>query len=63
MNKHVNEQWAARIKQSAELYSSLKYLCADEYWPGVCGASLGRGNKSLYEWLRSHDQDGCHDYE
>ena len=34
VNKHVNEQWAAWIKQSAELYSSLKYLCADEYWPG-----------------------------
>ena len=25
MNKHVNEQWEARIKQSAELYYSLKY--------------------------------------
>ena len=34
MNKHVNEKCVARIKQSAELYSSLKYLCADKYWPG-----------------------------
>ena len=26
----------------------------------LCGASLGRGNQSLYKWSRSHDQDGCH---
>ena len=26
----------------------------------LCGASLGRGNESLYKWSRSHDQDGCH---
>ena len=26
----------------------------------LCGASLGRGNKSLYKWSRSHDQDGRH---
>ena len=25
-----------------------------------CEASLGRGNKSLYKWSRSHDQDGHH---
>ena len=25
-----------------------------------CGASLGRGNESLYKWFRSHDQDGRH---
>ena len=24
------------------------------------GASLGRGNESLYKWSRSHDQDGRH---
>ena len=24
----------------------------------LCGASLGRGNESLYKWSRSHDQDG-----
>ena len=24
------------------------------------GASLGRGNQSLYKWSRSHDQDGRH---
>ena len=24
------------------------------------GASLGRGNQSLYRWSRSHDQDGHH---
>ena len=26
----------------------------------LCGASLGRGNESLYNWSRSHDQDGRH---
>ena len=26
--------------------------------PNSCGASLGRGNESLYKWSRSHDQDG-----
>ena len=26
----------------------------------LCGASLGRGNESLYKWTRSHDQDGRH---
>ena len=26
----------------------------------LCGASLGRGNESVYKWSRSHDQDGRH---
>ena len=26
----------------------------------LCGASLGRGNKSLFATSGSHDQDGCH---
>ena len=26
----------------------------------LCGASLGRGDESLYKWSRSHDQDGRH---
>ena len=26
----------------------------------LCGASLRRGNESLYKWSRSHDQDGRH---
>ena len=26
----------------------------------LCGASLGRGNESLYKWSRAHDQDGRH---
>ena len=26
----------------------------------LCGASLGKGNESLYKWSRSHDQDGRH---
>ena len=34
VNKEVNELWSSQIKQSAELYSSLRYLYADEYWPG-----------------------------
>ena len=29
----------------------------------ICGASLGRGNESLYKWSRSHDQDGRHGYK
>ena len=29
----------------------------------LCGASLGRGNDSLYKWSRSHDQDGRHGYK
>ena len=28
----------------------------------LCGASLGRGNESLYKWSRSHDQDGHHSH-
>ena len=27
------------------------------------GASLGRGNESLYKFSRSHDQDGRHGYK
>ena len=34
VNKKVNKFWSTRIKQSAELYPSLKYLTADDYWPG-----------------------------
>ena len=26
----------------------------------LCGASFGRGNESVYKWIRSHDQDGRH---
>ena len=26
----------------------------------LCGASLRRGNESIYKWSRSHDQDGRH---
>ena len=29
----------------------------------LCGASLGRGNESLYKWSRSRDQDGHHGYK
>ena len=29
----------------------------------VCGASLGRGNESVYKWSRSHAQDGRHGYK
>ena len=28
----------------------------------LCGASLERGNESLYKWSRSLDQDGRHGY-
>ena len=28
-----------------------------------CGASLEKGNESLYKWSRSHDQDGHHGYK
>ena len=28
----------------------------------LCGASLERGNESLYKWSRSNDQDGSHGY-
>ena len=34
VNRKVNGYWSERIKQSAELYSSLKYLSTHEYWPG-----------------------------
>ena len=34
VNKKVNKFWSTRIKQSAELYPSLKYLTSDDYWPG-----------------------------
>ena len=29
----------------------------------LCGASLERGNESLYKWSTSHDQDGRHGYK
>ena len=29
----------------------------------LCGACLERGNESLHEWSRSHDQDDRHDYK
>ena len=28
--------------------------------PNLYGASLGRGNKNIYKWSRSHGQDGRH---
>ena len=34
VNRKVNGYWSERIKQSAELYLSLKYLSTHEYWPG-----------------------------
>ena len=34
VNKHVNGFWARQLRQSVELYSSLKHLTASEYWPG-----------------------------
>ena len=34
MNKQVNGYWLTKIKQSIELYPSLKYLSSDEYLPG-----------------------------
>ena len=34
VNKQVNELWSSQIQQSAGLYSSIRYLCSDEYWPG-----------------------------
>ena len=30
----MNRCWSTKIKQSAELYPSLKYLTSDDYWPG-----------------------------
>ena len=41
--------------------SSLKPLGQSK--PNFFGASLGRGNESLYKWSRSHDQDGRHGYK
>ena len=42
----------------------LKHLLLRNRWADqsqiLCGASLGRGNESLYKWSRSHDQDGRH---
>ena len=37
---------------------SLKLLCHKIQIS--CGASIGRGNQSLYKWSRSHDQGGHH---
>ena len=34
VNRKVNGYWSLRIRQSAELYPSLKYLSTDEYWHG-----------------------------
>ena len=34
VNRKVNGYWAVRIKQTAELYPSLKYLSTDEWWSG-----------------------------
>ena len=42
--------------------SSLKPLGQNQSQTS-CGASLGRGNESLYKWSRSHDQDGRHRYK
>ena len=33
VNKQVNGPWARQLRQSVELYSSLKHLTASEYWP------------------------------
>ena len=41
--------------------SSLKPLANESQTS--CGASLARGNESLYKWSRSHDQDGRQGYK
>ena len=47
-----------RCQQCLNIFSS------ETAWPikakFLCGASLGRGNESLYKCSRSHDQDGRH---
>ena len=43
---------------------NLKLAFLTNHWVSqnqiLFGASLGRGNESLYKWSRSHDQDGRH---
>ena len=46
--------------QNIQTPSSLKLLGQSK--PNFLGASLGRGNESLYKWSRSYDQDGRHGY-
>ena len=40
-----------------------KNFFSETAWPIKAKLSLGRGNESLYEWSRSHDQDGGHGYK
>ena len=37
-------------------------LLCDTAWP-IKAKLCGRENESLYEWSRSHDQDGRHGYK
>ena len=57
-------QWIRRPSSVRPSSTMLKHLLlgnrlADQSQI-LCGASLGRGNESLYKWSRSHDQDGRH---
>ena len=44
-------------------YENILRNCLANQSQTLCGASLGRGNESLYKWSRSHDQDGRHGYK
>ena len=45
-------------RQQFQISSPLKPL--DKQSQILCGASLGRGNESLYKWSRSRDKGGRH---
>ena len=62
----IGYQWIRRPASSSDRPSVhiFKHLlirnCLANQSQILCGASLGRGNESLYKWSRSHDQDGRH---
>ena len=49
----------ASVRPSSALFKALRNRLANESQIS-CGASVIRGNESLYKWSRSHDQDGRH---
>ena len=48
------------------IYMYMTKIFKQNAWPikaKLCGASLGRGNDSLYKWSRSCEQDGRQGYK
>ena len=62
----IGYSWSVRRRRPSLFFTMLKDLLLRNCWANhsqiLCGASLGRGNESLFPASGSHDQDGPHAY-